>query len=138
MIVEQRAGDRGAELDVLRPGRHRAEPGPDEPGRGRVVHPGMEVVAAQDHVEAGFLGGYRLQHEVFGLVGLVAAQPGELHRASVRDSSSDPLIGRCLLRSVGTCRSRLLRASLVRGRRPGGYAPCTAGWLPLARTSPSV
>jgi len=79
MVVEQRAGHRGAQLYVRRLGRHRAEPRPDEARRRRVVHPGMEVVAAEHHVETGLFGRHGLLNQVLGLVGLVTAQPGELH-----------------------------------------------------------
>ena len=77
-------------------GRHGAEPGPDEAGRAGVVDPGVEVVAAEHDVEPGLLGRHCLLDQVFGLVGLVAAQPGELHlRLHQSDRvSPDPLTTR--------------------------------------------
>jgi hypothetical protein len=94
VVVEQRAGDRRAEQHVVRRGGDRAEPGPDKACRRRVVDPGVEVVAAEHDVEPGLLGGHGLLDQVFGLVGLVAAQPGELHYASIVNRvTSDPLTG---------------------------------------------
>jgi hypothetical protein len=83
VVVKQRAGHSGAELYILRCGRDGAKPRPDKASGARVVDPRVEVVAAEHGVEPGLLGGHGLLDQVFGLVGLVAAQPGELHHASI-------------------------------------------------------
>ena len=79
VVVEERAGDAGGELDPLGPHRRRPQPAPHEPGGGHVVHPGMEVVGAEDDVEADLFGEDCLVDQDLGLVRLVAAQPRELH-----------------------------------------------------------
>ena len=68
-----------AGASVILCGRNGAKPRPDKAGGARVVDPRVEVVAAEHGVEPGLLGRHGLIDQVFGLVGLVAAQPGELH-----------------------------------------------------------
>src|SRR5215813_1101828 len=124
MVVEQRAGDAGSELDAVGARRHRAQPGPDEARGAGVVHPRMEMVGAEHRVESRLLGRHRLLDQLFRLVGLVTAQPGKFHEITepVRPrvgllnlttpaSRSPPRPGRAVPRSAETRLTVLPRAA---------------------------
>src|SRR5499427_5903532 len=103
MVVEQRAGNRGAELNVLRPGRHRAQPGPDKPGRRRVVHPGVEDTSAAGFVWS-WLGAVAARTENVQLGTSVTCPLFHYHPALVAQmaATTDRLSGGRLLLGVGT------------------------------------
>src|SRR5690606_25178067 len=95
VVVDQAAGDTSGHLDPCRPRRHRTEPRPDAARRRLVVHPGVEVIGPQDRVEAGSFRRNGLVDEDLGLIGLMAAQPGELlwHRPENIAGGGGPRLG---------------------------------------------